>query len=337
MTKQPWLVIALAFTYVFGSAAQAQRSVSASPFSELAFARTLQFPARVVSLHIAEIATETSGRIVDFPVQVGDQVKVGQRLIEIDCESPRINEKRILAGLKRLRAARELTLQQLERARKLVQSNSISREELDQRQTQLNADEASIEEQLAQLDSAKLDIQRCQVKAPFAGTVVHKSGHAGSFATPGAPQLSLLKQHEVEVELDLPTSQLGALQAASDIRFIVDDKPFTISVRSVLPQVDAQTLQQKVRLAFQQDQRPPGGSFGQVAFSTARHYVAAELLQKRDGRFGLFVVEDGKARFINLPGVEEGQSAVAQLAPDRLIITSDLKLLEDQEPIRLEP
>ncbi len=335
MTKQPLPALALILCFVFGPGLSAERSVSVERFDELAIARTLHYPARVVNLRMADIASETSGRIIDFPVQVGDTVKAGQLLLEIDCTSARINEKRIQAGLNRLTAARELTRQQLDRASRLVKSNSISREELDQRQTQLNADDASIEEQRAQLESARLEVQRCRLNAPYSATVVDKKGHAGAYATPGTPQLTLVQPEAVEIELNLPLSVVPILRESNDARFVMQDDTYALKIRSVVPLIDAQSLQQTIRLSITQTDKPAGGSYGRVAFSTARDYLPPQFVEKRNGRFGVFVADRHIARFVVLNNVEEGQAARAELSADTLIITSDLKRLNDQDPVSI--
>jgi len=335
MTKQPLPALALMLCFVFGPGLGAERSVSVKRFDELAIARTLHYPAQVVNLSMADIAAETSGRIVDFPVQVGDRVRTGQLLLEIDCSSARINEKRIQAGLNRLTAARELTRQQLDRASRLVQSNSISREELDQRQTQLSADDASIEEQRAQLESARLEVQRCRLTAPYSATVVDKMSHVGAYATPGMAQLTLLQPESVEIELHLPLSVVPILRNASDVRFVLQDEIYALKIRSILPLIDAQSLQQAIRLSITQADKPAGGGYGRVAFSTGRYYLPPQFIEKRNGRFGVFVADDQSARFMILNDVEEGQAARADFSADTLIITSDLKRLNDQDPVSI--
>ncbi|MDJ0834236.1 MAG: biotin/lipoyl-binding protein, partial [Gammaproteobacteria bacterium] len=68
--------------------------VEVRAFSELAISRNLQFPASVINLQMADIAAETSGRVLKFPLQVGDKVQQGDLLLEIDCTLARINKDR---------------------------------------------------------------------------------------------------------------------------------------------------------------------------------------------------------------------------------------------------
>ena len=313
----------------------AERSVEARPFSELALSKTLQFPASVVNLQMADIAAETSGRILRFPLQVGDRVQQGDSLLEIDCTLANINKTRAEAGLKRLRATRDLTRQQLQRAERLLASRSISREELDQRQTQLAADNASIEEQQALLASAEQAVRDCRLQAPYSGTVIEKLSSVGAYVTPGAPVLRLLEQDQVELELQLGLDQIDVLQQADDLQFVSSGKSYPLRIRSILPRINPQSLQQPVRLSFTGTEPPPGGSYGLVSFSTDKIYLPSAYVQKRQGQFGVFIALDQQAIFIPLPNAEEGQSVATDLDPAALVITSQLQLLKHQDSISL--
>lgn len=312
-----------------------EQVVEARAFGELALSRTLQLPASVVNLQLADIAAETSGRVLSFPLQVGDRVQQGDLLVEIDCTLARINKDRAEAGLKRLRATRQLTEQQLERAKRLLASRSISREELDQRQTQLAADNASIEEQQALLASASQAVKDCRLTAPYSGTIIEKMSSIGAYVTPGEPVLRLFQQDQVELELELGVDQIDILQRASNLQFVSSGNSYPLRIRSVLPKINPQSLQQPVRLSFIGKDKPAGGSFGLVTFTTENIYLPARYVQKRQGKFGVFIAVDQKAVFIPLPDAEEGQSAATELDRDNLVITTRLQLLSDQEPISL--
>ncbi len=315
------------------SPVQAEREVTVAAFSTLAVAKQLQYPATVVNLQSAELAAEGRGRILAILAEVGDSVSQGQLLAKLECDAARIEERRAQAGLKRLQAARQLTRQQLERARSLASARSISQEELDQRQTQLNADRASIEEQQAVLEAARLQVGYCQISAPYSGTVIERLVSIGDYATPGLPLFELLQQDAVEIEAELPSSIVEQLRFAGDLQFLAGSQSYPLVLRSVLPVINAQSLQQPVRLRVTGDRKPPGGSFGRVLFDTPRHYLPSSYIQKRNGRFGVFAANNGRAVFIDLNHAEEGQAVATSLAGDTLIITSGLQHLADQQEI----
>ena len=313
--------------------AQETIAVKVKSFNDIAQSRIYEYPARVINLQVADIAAETQGRILEFPVEVGSQVAEGDTLVTLDCSRPRIEQDRIRAGLKRLRAKKELTQQQLDRAKGLESSRSISRDELDQKQTQLDADNASIEEQLALLESAKKNISDCTVTAPFSGIVIQKMSAQGAYANAGNPMVRLLQQKAVELELELPINQVNILQQAQSIKYLSNQKSYPVSIRTVLPVVNAQSLQQKLRLKFISDALPPGGSFGVVRYETDKNYLPEAFVHQRQGEFGVFLAKQSTATFVILPEAQEGQAAFAPLDPSDLVVISDAKRLRHNNPI----
>ena len=314
---------------------QADREVSVTRFADIAFTKTLQYPASVINLQLADIAAETSGRIIDFPALVGDEVVKGQVVVKLDCTSALINKTRIKAGIKQLNAKRQLTRQQLKRARRLSSTSSISREELDQRETQLEADDASIEEQQALLEAARQSVDYCQIKAPFSGLILEKYTSTGSYATPAAPQFKLLQLNKVEVRLEIPLNIIQQLKQAKSITYQSAGFAYPLKIRKVLPVVDSSSNQQVVHLTITASTAPPGGSFGLINFDTKKNFIASKYIQKRDGQFGVFIIKQGKTKFNLLPDAQEGQSVQTELPSDTLIINDQLQLLNDDEKITI--
>lgn len=314
----------------------AQQSVEVKKLSDLTFSRTLQLPAKTINLQLATLASETSGRILEFSLNVGDKVTRGQTLVRFNCITAKLNQTRVQAGLKRLNAQRQLTVQQLERAKRLTSSRSISREELDQRQTQLDADDASIEEQQSLLNAAANEIDYCQLKAPFAGTIIEKIGAKGAYATPGSPMLKIVQQDAVEIEVEIPVAQSKMLTNAKEIQFLTQNNSYPVSLRSLLHWVNPATHQQPGRLKITGKSKPAGGTRGLVSFQTPKNFIPASLIQKRDRKLGVFTLQDNKAVFAILPDAQQGQSVAVNLPAETLIIISPLQLLSDQMMVNIE-
>jgi RND family efflux transporter MFP subunit len=325
----PFYLAVLTQTALAAQAVQVQR------FVDIAFARSLQYPATVVNLRQSQVAAEINARVLKINIEVGDSIKRGQVLIELDCELPQIELTRSEAGLKRLKANRLLTRQQLDRAKKLRKSNSVSRQELDQRQTQLDAASASIDEQQALLKSVRQQIRNCQIKAPFDGVITRRIANVGAYARTGSPQLTLTDAQAVELEAKIPLHELELLHRASHLSFKQAGKTYDVKIRSQLPVVDSQSLQAILRLSFISAQRPPGGSFGVLQFDSPKNYLPAQLLQKRDGVMGVFVLRAGKAEFVALEQAQAGQPVAVDFAADTRIITSHLQLLNHQQAVEI--
>jgi RND family efflux transporter MFP subunit len=334
-TLRTALIASLALLSMSPAPADGVKLVSVARFADLAEPRQLEFPATVVALRQVEIAAETSGRVTGFSLEPGDRVERGDTLLRIDCTRSEIEQTRAEAGLKRLQAQRDLTEQQLERARGLVQSRSISRDELDQRETQLNADIASIEEQQASLRLARRAVRDCELKAPFSGVIVDKLSHAGGYATPGKPMLVLMQTDAIEVHLELPSAYLDDLEQATGLQFVDGQQAYRVELRSLLPVTNPASLMRQARLRLVDERLPAAGNRGVIRFDSADLFLPASVVVQRDGRYGVFIVQQDRAGLVELDGAREGIEVAASLPADSLIVTGPLVGIADQD--RIDP
>jgi len=75
------------------------------------------------------------------------------------------------------------------------------------------------------------------------------------------------------------------------------------------------------------------GAQGRLLWHEDRPHVPASMLVRREGQLGVFVVEDGKARFVALPGAQEGRAAAATLAPQAQVVVSGQAALRDGQSV----
>ncbi len=71
--------------------------------------------------------------------------------------------------------------------------------------------QASLQAAMAELESAKLNLSRTEVRAPFSGRVRTKSSDLGQFVNPGSPLGRIFATGVVEVRLPLSDAQLSKL------------------------------------------------------------------------------------------------------------------------------
>ena len=71
------------------------------------------------------------------------------------------------------------------------------------------------------------------------------------------------------------------------------------------------------------------GASGRIHWRSASAYLPADLLVRRDGRLGVFLVNDSHARFHPLPEALEGQPARSGLPDEARIIVQGRHSLRD--------
>ncbi|MGB5775167.1 MAG: efflux RND transporter periplasmic adaptor subunit, partial [Sedimenticolaceae bacterium] len=102
------------------------------------------------------------------------------------------------------------------------------------------------------------------------------------------------------------------------------------------PRVDPVARTREARLVFT-GEAAVAGTPGRIVWYGARSMLPSDYLVRRDGRLGVFVLDTDRARFIDIPGAEDGRPAVLQLAPETLLISEGRQRLVDNDLVNPIP
>lgn len=292
-------------------------------------------PATVVARNTPQIAAEIAARVVTVPVQVGDEVTVGDVLAALDCRRFESALKSAEATLEGTLARQRFADRQLQRARNLKAKKSISDETLDQRRTDLRTTQADLETGTESVRQARLDVGHCEVRSPIQAVVRQRLISVGSYATPGTPLIELVEITRQEVSAALRHDQLASFNAAAgQLRFESNGTRFPLTLRSVVPASDSLSRTREARMLFTHDAAIPGTA-GRVVWQGLAATIPADYLVRRDGQLGVFVAEGDTARFVPIPDAQEGRPAIAALPGETRLITEGRQRLQDGMSIRL--
>ncbi|MCK7592559.1 efflux RND transporter periplasmic adaptor subunit [Pseudomarimonas salicorniae] len=331
---------ALAVALLVPLAALAQTTAStpvkvrAQPLSEVATPRSLNAPAEVVPRHDSRLASELALPIREVRVEVGQKVQAGELLIELDRRDPELQLRQAQAQRAAAAAGLELARQRLSRGKELAGKQFVSADEL----LALSAGEAAARADLEIADSAvaqaRRSLEKTRILAPFDGEVVERMAQAGALASPGTPLLRLVQLGSDEVEARVPQAQAASLAAAGEAFFEAPGLRLPLRLLRLTEAVDPSSRTRTARLGFVDAAAAPGRS-GSLRWKASTASVPAELIVQRDGRLGVFRVEQGIARFEVLPDAEPGRSAEIGLPPTTLMVTEGQQRLRDGDPVSL--
>lgn len=195
------------------------------------------------------LTAESSGRVTDISFTAGDQVKGGQRLVQLYQAE---QQAELESGI----ALRTFAGEQLERAEELVPVGAESREVLNRRKSDYRQAQAAVKRIQAELRMKR-------VEAPFSGQVGLRKVDLGDYLNPGDVIASLTDLSELYVEFSLPQKALSRIETGMPVTLETDAFPgesFEARVNAIEPQVDPDTRNVRVqaRLANPERRLRPG-------------------------------------------------------------------------------
>lgn len=335
------LASALAITFSRPLAAAEAIPVEVEPFSALAIYPQHSAPATVVSDNHSRISAEVQARILDIPVRVGDSVKKGALLADLDQQDFKLALIRENAALAAVKTKLDLAEYEFNRARALSKKQAVSEQLLKQRETERDALLAEQVGRQAASAQAQRQLDKTEIRAPFNAVIVERLGQVGEFTSPGTALLRIVDIDNLELAAKLSSTQATDLSHTPATKngspeFVSAGRHYALTLRVITPVLDTQARTQEARLRFKDnnsDNRPLPGSTGKLVWSPLQASLPTTYISQRDGKLGVFIQAENKAHFVELPGASTGQPAVTELEPDTLIITEGRYRLRDGDII----
>lgn len=135
---------------------------------------------RVKPKLVSEIRPQISGIVKERLFVEGSFVNKGDILYTIDKASYQADFNKALASLNSAKAALASTSAKLSRIEELVKFDGASKQELDDTKANYLQAKALLEQRNAELENSKIDLQRCDIKAPISGYIGISSVTSGA-------------------------------------------------------------------------------------------------------------------------------------------------------------
>ena len=171
---------------------------------------TREFPGKLLPAQQSNLAFEIPGKINIINVDIGDAVKKGQILAELD-------NREATAQLKQAKAKYDLAEQILNRYKDLRSEGHISIQDLDN---------ANSEELIAksQLEFYKVKLEQTKLISPFDGVIQNRYLDTGSVINGGIPILEILGSRNVEAHISIPLKFIDKLNIGNFYDFKIGNK-----------------------------------------------------------------------------------------------------------------
>lgn len=334
MIIRPTLFVLLAVAMALPVRAADPVSVTAKRLGDLLVDKELRAPASVISANRAVVTSQVAALIDQVVKDVGDDVQKGELLIRLDDDNARYALAQAKAALAAIDAQVIEAKSRLTNAEELLGKNFISDEELIARQAALAVLEANRQGQLVAINVAELDFARTRIKAPFDAAVVERQAQVGSYAQPGTALITLVQTNNREVDAEIDPRYIQQLPNVEKLRFVSQGTEWPVTLARVSSVIEPSTRVVRGRFVFTEESAPIGAS-GQLVWSALSGVLPVNLIVQRGDAFGVFEASSDTAKFVSIPGAQQGRPAAISLPADTLIIVRGHRRLQDGDTISL--
>lgn len=325
-------------------------------------AQTVPVIGRLVALRSGEVASRIGGAVTRFRVEVGDHVKAGQVLTELDTALLEVQLtvaegelKQAEANLVSSQAQLKLNQQELDRLAALRDTQAFSRarfEDAQQNVARAKADilrnEAVVTTRRASVKLTRLNLEYARIKAPFDGVVTRRMAEEGSYVRIGDPVVHMMADRLLEVEAEVPSNRLTSLTPGAEVSVVLDNGvQYRATVRAVLPTENPLTRTRTVRLTPRFTGELSGLADAQsvtvkVPIGKARQVLTVhkDAIVTRRGQKVVYVVAGGSAQ---LRPVTLGEATGTRieildgLKADEVVVIRGNERLQPGAKVRVEP
>jgi RND family efflux transporter MFP subunit len=227
-----------------GEAAPALRG-GASTAAALVRGEITHWQARValtgtlLPIHESNLSFKVTGRLAGVHVKIGDAVKAGQKLAELDAAEARAQLAAAAAQVHTAEVQSAIADDNAQRTRGLFDHGAASEVQFVGDRQRADLARAQLEAARAQAATARTSLENTQLVAPFAGRVTQAPTAAGAIVTPGAVLFRI--EDTSSLRLTATISPADAAFAVAGARVEIEGDARVGKVTAVLPSVDSQT------------------------------------------------------------------------------------------------
>lgn len=218
----------VAITFLTGAALVSGCSKPAPPLEPVRAVKVLtvgaegllaghEYAAEVRARVESRLGFRVAGKITQRMVDVGQRVKAGQVLAQIDPQDYKLAADAARAQVAAAVTNRDLAAADFKRFQALKDQNFISSAELERRETTLKAAQAQLEQAQAQLAAQGNQAKYTSLTADVSGVITAVEAEQGQVVTAGAPVVRIAQDGARDVLFSVPEDKLATVPVGTPV------------------------------------------------------------------------------------------------------------------------
>ncbi|HSN21378.1 MAG TPA: efflux RND transporter periplasmic adaptor subunit [Usitatibacter sp.] len=294
----------------------------------------------------ADLRAEVPAVVMAVLKENGDAVRKGELLVRLDDTAIRDALASAEAARRAAEQAYEQAQRQYERMATLRKSGMASAQQVEDAEIRRNNAQSDMEAARSRVVSARQQMQRTEVRAPFDGIVSERKVSAGDTAQVGKELLKVIDPNSMRFEALIAADHVGEVRPGQSVRFRVNgygEQEFAGRVRRVNPAANPTTRQVEVLVDLVGERQPKlAGLYAEGRLETQTRdtlTVPASAIVRDGDRASAFRVAGDKLQKVTLTLGERdprtGDYAVtAGLAEGDRVIRYPSALLKDGQRVQ---
>lgn len=326
------------------------RPVRTFRVGEHAGAGSTSYAGEVKARYETRLSFRVSGKMVARYVDVGDRVKKGQLIAELDPSDYQLAAQGLTAQLAAARAERDFAKDDVERYQELLDQKFISPAEYDRRETLYKAARDKVSALDSQLHQAQNQTAYTRLLADRNGIITARDVETGQVVGAGQAIVTLADLGEKEVAIDIPEQRVAGVEPAGDVTVELwadGGRRFKGRTREIAPSADpaSRTYRVKVTLLEGKDLAQLGMTATVYMTTPKTDELAIPLaavfsLQRQPAESRVWVVEETEQTVRSIPvelgvPVADERIVIAGLTRGQLIVTAGVSRLIEGQAVQL--
>ncbi|MBP3980811.1 efflux RND transporter periplasmic adaptor subunit [Acidovorax sp. JG5] len=322
------------------------RSVKLLTVGVGALQTSLEYAGEVRARVESRLGFRVAGKIVQRQAELGQRVRAGQVLAQLDPRDYQLATDAARAQLAAATTQRDLAAADFKRYQTLKDQNFISGAELERRDATLKAAQAALDQARAQLSSQGNQTAYTTLVADVAGVVTGIEAEPGQVVAAGTPVVRIAQDGARDVVFVVPEDKVAQIQPGQEVvaRVWSGGAQLAGRVREVAASADAATRTYQVKVALEGSEVPALGATVYVTPKALSHAGVAAIklptsaLRQEGQATAVWVYDPAtstvKSQVVQIATADGNDAVVASgLAPGMQVVATGVHVLSPGQKV----
>ena len=168
---------------------------------------------KTVAREVVSIQPQVSGRITQIHFTDGANVKIGDLLFTIDPRPYQAQLNQAEANVAQAEAGLSLAQVNFARVEKITDPRAVSRQDFDARKSAVETAEATLKQNRAAVENARLNLEYCTIRSPINGRAGQRTVDVGNVVSANIGSLLVIQRLDpIYADFTVTESELSAVQ-----------------------------------------------------------------------------------------------------------------------------